>query len=125
MSTLKGDTTMAKVARRQTILESKLRQLLGDSLEREDLQVEDLPDAVDRIISRTARELAVERVNRQAHLIQEIQSALSRIEDGSYAVCEHCEKVIPQKRLKALPWARLCFPCQSEEEVVKRFQNAA
>src|SRR5690606_23843463 len=39
--------------------------------------------------------------------IREIDSALQRIEDGSYGVCEETEEPIEEERLLALPWTRL------------------
>lgn len=43
-----------------------------------------------------------------------VNEALDRIESGDYGVCLACEKPIPAKRLRALPWARYCVPCQEE-----------
>jgi DnaK suppressor protein len=44
--------------------------------------------------------------------LSEIEAALSRIEDGSYGVCEICGKPIGAQRLAAIPWARLCIDDQ-------------
>ena|SRR5579872_2071834 len=41
-----------------------------------------------------------------------VNEALDRIESGDYGVCMACEEAIPEKRLKALPWARYCVHCQ-------------
>jgi RNA polymerase-binding protein DksA len=43
--------------------------------------------------------------------IEEIDLALCRMGAGSYGICEHCENLIPLKRLEALPTARLCREC--------------
>jgi RNA polymerase-binding protein DksA len=45
-----------------------------------------------------------------------IESALERIEDGSYGVCEECGVRIPKKRLDALPYAVMCVRCASQNE---------
>jgi RNA polymerase-binding protein DksA len=42
----------------------------------------------------------------------EIEGALERVRSRSYGVCNDCGKQIGQKRLKALPYARLCLGCQ-------------
>jgi len=49
-------------------------------------------------------------------VIQEIDLALKRIEEGEYGVCEACGCVIPKARLMALPYARHCVQCQSKME---------
>jgi DnaK suppressor protein len=41
-----------------------------------------------------------------------VDEALDRLESGDYGVCLACEEAIPPKRLRALPWARYCVPCQ-------------
>jgi len=41
-----------------------------------------------------------------------VEEALDRLANGDYGVCMNCEEPIPAKRLKALPWARYCVPCQ-------------
>ncbi|MSR77259.1 MAG: TraR/DksA family transcriptional regulator [Candidatus Omnitrophica bacterium] len=45
-----------------------------------------------------------------------IDVALHKIKEGTFGTCENCSKPIPQKRLMAIPHARLCIPCQEEEE---------
>jgi DnaK suppressor protein len=42
----------------------------------------------------------------------EIEAALERLENGSYAVCERCTEPIPFERLEILPMTTLCTPCQ-------------
>ena len=41
-----------------------------------------------------------------------IEEALDRLESGDYGICPACEEPIPEKRLRALPWARYCIQCQ-------------
>lgn len=48
--------------------------------------------------------------------LQDINDALTRIQEGSFGLCEECEKPIARARLKALPWARLCVACKTKEE---------
>jgi len=46
-------------------------------------------------------------------VIEEIDDALSRIDDKTYGACERCFQPIPKARLRALPYARLCVACKS------------
>ena len=43
--------------------------------------------------------------------VQQIQQALSRIEDGSYGQCTACGKPIGDARLNAMPHAATCIEC--------------
>jgi len=43
------------------------------------------------------------------HLLDEIDAALVRIEDGSYGRCTACGRPISEARLEAVPYATLCI----------------
>jgi RNA polymerase-binding protein DksA len=44
----------------------------------------------------------------------QIESALSRLNESQYGICEACRKPIAAKRLEALPYATLCVACQAQ-----------
>ena len=46
--------------------------------------------------------------------LAEVDNALSKIEAGTYGVCEECGKEIAPARLEAKPEARLCIDCASK-----------
>ena len=43
--------------------------------------------------------------------LQDVRSALARLERGVYGKCERCGKDIPSERLEAVRTARLCISC--------------
>jgi len=48
-------------------------------------------------------------------LLDKIERALGKIENGSFGICERCGKPIEKARIKALPYAPLCIKdAQSE-----------
>jgi len=49
-------------------------------------------------------------------VLQQIEEALARIDDGTYGTCSRCGKEIAEERLEARPWATLCIDCQRELE---------
>lgn len=49
-------------------------------------------------------------------VLAEIDAALFRLAIGSFGVCQRCSVAIPSARLRALPMAALCLPCQYEQE---------
>ena len=63
-----------------------------------------------------AKSTAFELGDRQYHLIDEIDDALLRIENGTYGQCERCGKPIDEERLKAMPTARYNAECQAAIE---------
>jgi len=52
------------------------------------------------------------------HLLEAIEGALERIEDGSYGSCEVCGRPIGEERLEAVPWATLCIDDKRAQEGV-------
>ncbi len=55
------------------------------------------------------QEFALELMDSERKLLEEIDAALQRIEENRYGICEGTGKPIPKARLKAQPWARYCI----------------
>lgn len=49
-------------------------------------------------------------------ILQRIDEALRKIDEGSYGICDRCEGQIHPDRLRALPYATLCIDCQERME---------
>ena len=62
------------------------------------------------------RERDLSLVNNLRDLMEKIDKALQRMDDGSYGLCERCGKPIEKARLKALPYANLCLKDKQAEE---------
>jgi RNA polymerase-binding protein DksA len=54
--------------------------------------------------------------NNAREMLAQTQRALTRIEDGTYGVCERCGEPIGKMRLMAFPRATLCLSCKQREE---------
>ncbi len=73
-------------------------------------------DIADRATSETDRALELRARDRQRKLINKIDAALARIEDGSYGYCEETGEPIGLKRLDARPIATLSVEAQERHE---------
>ena len=73
-------------------------------------------DLADRATSETDRALELRTRDRQRKLIAKIDSALRRIEDGSYGYCEETGEPISLSRLDARPIATLSLEAQDRHE---------
>jgi RNA polymerase-binding transcription factor DksA len=62
-------------------------------------------DRADGVIERSIDVVVEDQFTRE---LAEITRALDRIENGTYGVCEVCGDLIPDERLRAVPWARRC-----------------
>lgn len=74
------------------------------------------PDLADRASSETDRSIELRARDRQRKLISKIDSALERIEDGTYGYCEETGEPISLKRLDARPVATLSIEAQERHE---------
>ena len=77
---------------------------------------ENHPDIADRASSETDRAIELRARDRQRKLISKIESALSRIEEGTYGYCEETGEPIALKRLDARPIATLSVEAQERHE---------
>ena len=73
-------------------------------------------DIVDQPSSYTDKNVEMKAINRQIKLISKIESALKKIQDGTYGFCEDTGEPIGIKRLMARPIATLCIAAQEKHE---------
>jgi DnaK suppressor protein len=78
------------------------------------------PDIADRASAETDRALELRTRDRARKLIQKIDAALRRIEDGSYGYCEETGEPIGVRRLEARPVATLSLEAQERHERLER-----
>ncbi|MEL6921709.1 MAG: RNA polymerase-binding protein DksA [Pseudomonadota bacterium] len=74
------------------------------------------PDIADRATSETARAIELRARDRQRKLINKIDAAIRRIDDGSYGFCEETGEPISVRRLDARPIATLSVEAQERHE---------
>jgi DnaK suppressor protein len=85
-----------------------LRALATESLE----AVEDLEST----ILRESRGLGAAIASISSRTVQLIESALRRLERGTYGRCSDCDADIAWARLRALPFAEACRDCQERRD---------
>jgi DnaK suppressor protein len=78
------------------------------------------PDMADRASLETEHAIELRTRDRERKLISKIDSALKRIEDGSYGYCEETDEPIALRRLEARPIATLSLEAQERHERMER-----
>ena len=73
-------------------------------------------DPADMAANAYTKELLVSMSDNDRQLLNSIDEALERIEDGDYGKCARCGEPLPEKRLEAVQWARHCIRCQDLHE---------
>ena len=51
-----------------------------------------------------------------AKILQAIEEALWRLQQGTYGVCRDCGELIAPARLSAIPWTRVCITCKQKQQ---------
>lgn len=104
----------------KSLLSEKRRRLLeqaNETLENEMvLSTDDRFDEVDQASSEYMQAFSFRLRGRERHLLNKIELALKKMEDGTYGICEECEEPISNKRLEARPEAPLCIQCKEAQE---------
>jgi DnaK suppressor protein len=99
----------------RSLLLAKRRELVGDmsSMEREALRstsgsnLSNLPiHMADMGTDNYEQEFTLGLVEKDRQLLREINSALAKIQNGNYGICEGTGKPIGKARLEAQPWAK-------------------
>jgi len=84
-------------------------------------EVEETSPTADNNLAETAtatlgREIDYTLGDNAEQVLSEIDTALERIDDGTYGTCVNCGREIPRERLEANPWATLCIDCKRRSE---------
>jgi DnaK suppressor protein len=69
-------------------------------------------DLADKASTSYTKEFLYSLSNSERSVLQQVERALARIEEGEFGICEECGEPIHKKRLDAVPWARYCLACQ-------------
>lgn len=86
-------------------------------------EVRDVGDEVERATRETENSLELRTRDRYRKLINKIDQALNRIEEGEYGYCEETGEEIGIDRLEARPIATLCLDAQERRELKQRQQG--
>ena len=103
---------------RQKLVNWKNDLLKESSQTLSNLQIENeaKPDLTDRASEEIDRSFELRTRDRERKLINKIDEAIKRIEDGSYGYCEETGEPISIKRLEARPVATLSIEAQEMHE---------
>lgn len=82
-----------------------------------------IPDPNDRASVESDRSFELRIRGRERKLMEKVEEALARIEDGTYGVCAGCGCDIAIKRLQARPVAKFCIDCKSRQEQREKEQG--
>ncbi len=77
-------------------------------------------DPLDQVSEAMGRDYTLRIRDREYRLIQKIKTALEKIQEGTFGICENCEEDISFARLKARPVTAYCIHCKSKLEAMEK-----
>lgn len=80
-------------------------------------------DLVDQAMVEADIDFSFRLRERQGKLLDKIKSALERLEQGFYGICEECGEEIGEKRLEARPVTTLCINCKKKQEADEKLRG--
>jgi DnaK suppressor protein len=111
------------MGKRQEIIR-EIEGNLGQSLtEDQQRRLESARDVGDQALMDLDRELGISLMEMRNRRRQAIDESLNRLRDGTYGMCAECGIEISEKRLQAVPFAKLCVECQSKAELLEKIEK--
>ena len=77
-------------------------------------------DIVDQASSDIDRNYTLRICDRESQFIKKIKTALLKIEEGTFGICESCDEQIGIERLKARPVTAYCIRCKTQMEAFEK-----
>ena len=106
--------------RRRAIL-SDVRQEVREASEDTSMaRAGEVRDTVDEIEVMLQNDVRFALLTMKTQMAVRIDRALERLTEGSYGTCDDCGDEIAEARLRALPFAERCRPCEESREDVER-----
>ena len=107
-------------------LEQMKRDIISDveqTLTEMTSQNGNIPDPNDRATVESDRSFELRLRGRERKLLDKIDEAIARIEEGTYGICDECGEEIRIKRLEARPVAKFCIDCKIRQEQREKAQG--
>jgi len=94
----------------KTKIMSDIKTQLPDEL------TKDIGDEIDDVTQTIEKEMTFDLSSNQKTMLKDVDSALKKIENNTYGICELCKRPIEIKRLKAIPYTRYCMSCRQKQD---------
>ena len=112
--------TKRELLKFRELLDEKKRGVLDRARKTltEDMMLDpsDLPDEMDLASAEYTQSFEFRLRGRDKALLNKLDLALKKIDDGTFGQCETCDEPIGKKRLEARPETGLCIKCKEDQE---------
>lgn len=85
--------------------------------------VEAVMDEGDMSVVDLAEDISLRQLSAHRETLIKIDTALIKLREGTYGICEECGDEINEKRLNILPFAIYCVDCQEKREIIEKIEK--
>ncbi|MCH2375285.1 MAG: TraR/DksA C4-type zinc finger protein, partial [Planctomycetes bacterium] len=110
------DTIRKRLIEQHNILVGSIDTIEAEYLGTNDNQTTKGGDEADQASTALTADLSLRLAESESKVLKDINLAISKLDDGSYGVCEVTGAPIEVRRLLAMPWARLSLEAQERVE---------
>ncbi len=68
-------------------------------------------------------DLNLKKLSTHKEMLNKIDEALRKLQEGTYGICEECGAEIPEERLKIIPFAIYCVDCMENIEKIQEMEK--
>ena len=105
-----------KIEKLKQFLLQKREEVIGGVMQirasSQEMGQDGIQDMADEASNLYNQQILMSLNENQRKTLREVDEALDRIEEGTYGICDSCEKPIALKRLQIKPFAKYCVQCQ-------------
>lgn len=106
---INGLTTKQTSALRQQLMSRKeklMRNINTRAATSTHVEADEMIEEIDQAAVSQAQAVTLRVMDKEVKLLEEVNRALAKFEEGEYGLCEGTEEPIDYRRLEAVPWAR-------------------
>jgi len=99
------------------------RQLIITANMEQDIEIDTDGDEYDEIQGNLLIEMQNQLSTRNAQKLVQIETALAKLKNSTYGICDDCGEDIPEKRLLFNPYVEICVDCAEDREIEEKQRN--
>ncbi|HIJ60736.1 MAG TPA: transcriptional regulator, TraR/DksA family protein [Nitrospirae bacterium] len=85
--------------------------------------IETVRDDGDLSVVDLSEDISLKQLSSHRETLIKIDTALQKIDEGTYGICEECNEEISEKRLAIMPFAIYCKDCQEQKEIMAKMEQ--
>ena len=85
--------------------------------------VETVMDDGDLSVVDLAEDISLKQLSAHRDTLIKIDTALRKLEEGTYGICEECGEEISEERLRIMPFAIYCRDDQEKKEIMEKMER--